>query len=126
MAFLVWTLLVWSGRVRNAFADATLDGSGRAGPLLLAAAFVVPALVLAGLTVGEWRRGSGPGSWSSRLLVALVAWTVVVWVVRGADIAFAGDHDPAFVAVHLVLAVVSIGLGVLAVRGDRCSSRSSP
>jgi len=69
VAFLVWTLLVWSGRVRNAFADATLDGSGRAGPLLLAAAFV---------------------------------------------------------AVHLVLAVVSIGLGVLAVRGDRCSSRSSP
>jgi hypothetical protein len=44
-----------------------------------------------------------------------------VWVVRAADIALGGDREPAFVAVHVVLAVVSITLGLLAVRGDRRS-----
>ena len=38
-----------------------------------------------------------------------------MWVVRAAGIV-TGDHDGAFVAVHVVLAAVSIGLSYLAVR----------
>jgi hypothetical protein len=49
------------------------------------------------------------------VVLALAAWTTGVWVVRSIGIATA-DHDGAFIAVHLVLAVISIGLAVLAVR----------
>jgi hypothetical protein len=45
-----------------------------------------------------------------------VAWTTVVWVVRAGDIALGRDHEVAFVVVHVVLAVVSISLGILAAR----------
>jgi hypothetical protein len=44
---------------------------------------------------------------------ALAAWTVVVWVVRAIGIA-TGDHEAAFIAVHLVLATVSIALSAAA------------
>ena len=123
MAFLAWTGFVWVGRVRNALGDETLSGSDRVGPLLLACSFLLPAAVLAVLTAAEWRSGgvADRRSVPSRLLLALVVWTTVVWVVRAADIAFAGDREPAFVAVHVALAVVSIGLGLLALRGERRS-----
>ena len=123
VAFLVWTGFVWVGRVRNALGDGTLDGADRWGPLLLACSFLLPSAVLAVWTIAEWRGGATVGrrSASSWLLLALVAWTTIVWFVRAADIAFAGDREPAFVAVHVVLAVVSITLGLLAVRGDRRS-----
>lgn len=123
VAFLAWTGFVWVGRVRNALGDGTLDGADRWGPLLLACSFLLPSAVLAVWTIAEWRGGATVGrrSASSRLLLALVAWTTIVWFVRAADIAFAGDREPAFVAVHVVLAVVSITLGLLAVRGDRRS-----
>jgi hypothetical protein len=123
VAFLAWTGFVWIGRVRNALGDQTLDGADRWGPLLLACSFLLPAAVLAVWTVGEWRGGATVGrrSASSRLLLVLVAWTTVVWVVRATDKAFGGDREPAFVAVHVVLAVISITLGLLALRGDRRS-----
>jgi hypothetical protein len=118
VAFLAWTGFVWVGRVRNALGDGTLDGADRWGPLLLACSFLLPSAVLAVWTIAEWRGGATVGrrSASSRLLL-----TTIVWFVRAADIAFAGDREPAFVAVHVVLAVVSITLGLLAVRGDRRS-----
>ena len=49
----------------------------------------------------------------------LAGWTTVVWVVRAADIAFGGGHEAAFIAVHVVLAAVSIGLAAWAVTTDR-------
>ena len=51
--------------------------------------------------------------------VVLAGWTTVVWVVRAADIALGGDHEAAFIAVHVVLAVVSTGLAAWAVITDR-------
>ena len=48
-------------------------------------------------------------------MTALAGWTVAVWIVRTVGIA-TGDHDAAFIAVHVVLAVVSIALSVLALR----------
>ena len=88
-ALVAWTGFVWIGRIRNALTD----------PVVLGAWWLVGT-----------RRGSGP---SRPLLVAVGAfcgWTIGVWVLRGADIAFAGDHEAAFVAVHTVLALVSIAL----------------
>jgi hypothetical protein len=102
VAFAVWTLVVWGGRIRNAVADA--DG---ARPVVLAVTFV--ALAAAVLITRADRRA----------VLALAAWTVGVWVVRGVDIALLSDHDTAFVVVHLVLAVVSVALAVAATRSAR-------
>ena len=54
-------------------------------------------------------------SWQRPIVGLLASWTVAVWVVRSIGIASA-DHGAAFVAVHLVLAIVSGVLSVLAIR----------
>ena len=127
-AFIAWTLFVWLGRIRNAVGDPALDAGGRTGPIVLSLSFVIPALLLAGMSGlqlahrDDHRLGRGV----SLLLVALVVWTTAVWVVRAVDIAFLSGRGAAFIAVHVVLAAVSIGLGVMAVRADRGSPASAP
>jgi hypothetical protein len=115
-----WTLFVWVGRVRNALNDPALAGGGRLGALVLAASFVVTALVVGVLAVLARPSRPDPGGTArSRLragVLVLAAWTTVVWVVKVFDIAFGGDHPAGFIAVHTVLGVVSIVLAVLAVR----------
>ena len=87
--FLGWTVFVWAGRIRNG------------GSLLLALSF----LVLAGLAL--WRRRP--------FLTALAVWTIGVWAVRTPYI-LVHDHPADFKAVHVVLALVSIALAVVAQR----------
>jgi hypothetical protein len=103
LALVLWTVLVWLGRVRNAAA-----GDEGIAPVLLAATFVV----LAGAVLAT--RGREP-----RLVVALAGWTTAVWLVRIVDIALASGHGAGFVAVHAVLAAVSIALSVWARRAVR-------
>lgn len=112
-AFAGWTLFVWGGRLRNIFADPAGVGSvgwwTLTGALLFSAfgAILLGALILA--------RGG--------LYQAMVAWVVAplailttgTWIVRGVDIA-SGDHPFGFIAVHLVLAVVSVTLAALSLR----------
>jgi hypothetical protein len=105
--FLLWTLFVWGGRIRNAVAD----DAGATAAIVLSLTFVVPALVVAVAWVLETRRaGSSSRVATVRRTVGqgLAAWTIAVWLVRGVDIALLGDHDIAFVVVHLMLALVSI------------------
>jgi hypothetical protein len=107
VAFAVWTLFVWGGRIRNAVSD-----DAGAGPIVLAATFVALAvLVLA--TRGGWRP-----------VVALAGWTVAVWAVRAVDIALLSDHGAAFIAVHLVLAAVSVTLALWSARTVTRSARA--
>jgi hypothetical protein len=105
-----WSLLVWGTRIDNILSDPALDGAGQAWRVALALSFVVPALT-AGV---RWRRRSGPESrpWAAAFLAW---WTILVWIVRAGGIA-AGDHDAAFITVHLVLAAVSIALAVVVLR----------
>ncbi len=117
-AFLGWTAFVWSGRIRNALADDALDAAGRLGPVLLALSFLLPVLALVVGVVVERRRGR-PSRTVGVGFVVLAVWTTLVWVVRAGDIALSGDRDPGFVAVHVALAVVSVGLGWVAVRSAR-------
>ena len=107
LTFACWTVVVWGARIRNAVQD-----DAGAGSIALASSFVVLGLLVVA-TRGGWRP-----------VVALAAWTVAVWVVRAVDITLLSDHDAAFVAVHLVLAVVSVALAAWAARAVTRSGRA--
>lgn len=109
-ALVGWTLFVWANRLRNIWTDDGLTTSGQAGRSALALSFVLPALVIgATLLRRRW------GRWFPWFVRAFAAWTVAVWVVRMVGIALHG-HDIGFVVVHLVLAVLSSVLAVVAWR----------
>ena len=105
-ALVVWTLLVWTTRIGNIWGDDELTSGEKWGRTALALSFTALALAVAWAL---WRRAA----WLRTVTMALAGWTVAVWLVRSVGIA-TGDHDTAFVVVHLVLAVVSITLATLA------------
>lgn len=114
VAFALWTLFVWATRIGTAAADEAWDR------VAMAVGFTVVGV---GLLVIAWRaRGRTLTGGELTAVRAAVAFTVVVWLVRGVQIALA-DHGAAFVVVHLVLAVVSIGLGVAAARATTLGDR---
>ena len=103
---------MWTTRIGNIWGDDDLtDGEkwGRTG--------AGAELHRAGRR-GRSSRCSAARPWRGLAVRALAGWTIAVWVVRAVGIA-TGDHEAAFIAVHLVLAVVSITLAVLAVREQR-------
>jgi cobalamin synthase len=108
IALVAWTLLVWTTRIGNIWGDDGLTSGEKWGRTGLALSFTVLALTVAHAV---WHRSA----WRSIAVKALAGWTIGVWAVRSVGIA-TGDHSGAFVAVHLVLAVVSIALSLLATR----------
>ena len=115
IALAAWTGLVWTTRIGNIWGDDGLTGGEKLGRTALAASFTLLAV---GLVVAVVRRAP----WARAAVGVLAAWTAAVWVVRALGIAL-GDHDAAFVVVHLVLAVASIALGAGA---WRAASRDEP
>lgn len=107
--FIGWTLFVWGGRLQNLAADPGGFAEASQWSLWGSVAFVSLAVV----------NVITPLAGSVRLarlaLAALAALTIGVWLVRAVDIAL-GDHSVGFIVVHVVLAMVSIGLAVLAWR----------
>lgn len=108
IALIVGTLFVWTTRIGNIWNDDGLTDGEKWGRTGLALSFTVLALA-AGHAV--YHRTS----WRSLVVKAFAGWTIGVWVVRSVGIA-TGDHEAAFIAVHLVLATISIALSVLAIR----------
>lgn len=101
-AFGAWNALVWLGRIRNILQDDGLSVSSTA-------LWMIPALVfgLGGVaTLVGWWRGDGR---LAPVVTAVAVAVLVYWPVRTVVMLF-GGHDAAFVAVHLVLAVVSVAL----------------
>lgn len=101
-ALVTWTVLVWTTRIGNIWGDEALTTGEKWGRTGLAGSFT---LLAAAVAWALWRRTT----WLRPALAALAAWTVAVWIVRAFGIA-TGDHEPAFIAVHLVLATVSLAL----------------
>lgn len=97
-----WMVFVWTTRIRNALGDATMSDRALAGALTLSSLAIAAAVALAWI---GWR---GRGLVWARVIVASLA---VVWLVRGTQIAL-DDHPAGFIAVHVTLAVISIGLCV--------------
>jgi hypothetical protein len=120
IALVAWTLLVWTSRIGNIWGDAGLTTGEKWGRTGLALSFTALALAAAHAV---WHRTR----WRDVAVKVLAGWTIGVWAVRSVGIA-AGDHSGAFVAVHLVLAIVSIALSVLATRESARveSGRSAP
>lgn len=97
----VWAAVTWGGRIGLLTGDETLVAKTRIAVSLLVAVVAVAAL----LTRARWRRA------------AVVAYAVVAVAVWGSSaVSVLGDPSSslAFKAVHLVLAVVSLSLAVLA------------
>ncbi len=107
--FAGWTLFVWGGRLRNLAADPGGFGEASRWSLWGSVAFVALALLVLVARFTPVRAVLRP------VLACLVLFTTGVWLVRAVDITL-GDHSIGFIAVHVVLAVVSIGLGFLAWR----------
>jgi cobalamin synthase len=115
VALVAWTLLVWTTRIGNIWRDHALTHAEKWGRTGLALSFTALAALVA---VSLWKRLD----WQSIAVKGLAGWTIGVWITRSVGIA-TGDHPGAFIAVHLVLAVISIALSVLAVREDAASGR---
>lgn len=114
-AFVAWTLFVWIGRIRNALADADLTGSDRVVTLTMAGLFVLGAVAAGAALARDWQVASVRSSSALRLCVRiLTGFTIAIWAVRLVTIVAGHLDDPPFVAVHAVLAALSIGLGVWA------------
>ena len=95
---------MWAGRLRNIAGDDRLDLATSLLPLSFVAGGV--AVIVLAAVRGRALRPA---------VVVLAAWTIAVWVVRATAILLA-DHDAGFKAVHSVLALVSIGLALVALR----------
>ena len=110
LALCVFTLVVWTTRIRNIWGDDELTSGQRWGRTALALSFT---LLVVAVGWALYQRAQ----WRGLAVRVLAGWTVAVWVVRGFGIS-TGDHDVAFVVVHLLLAVVSITLSAVAVREE--------
>jgi uncharacterized membrane protein (UPF0136 family) len=124
---LIWTVFVWGiVRVRNIMGDAELSSSERTWPLILAATLWVPAAVLlVSLVVALIRKR--PFAQAATIGVAVLGvWTTLVWMVRAFEIALASNRELPFIVVHLLLAVISVGLAVAAARALRPQPKSIP
>ena len=116
IALAVWSLLVWTTRLRNIWTDDELSSADQWTRTALALSFTVLALAVGHAVFHRT-------AWRQTVVRALAGWTIVVWLVRAIGIATA-DHGGAFIAVHLVLAAISIGLATLALReGGRAAGR---
>src|SRR5262245_27956520 len=110
VVFALWTLFVWLTRIRNVW-DSSESTGARVWSTFLAVTFVTFAVATLVACWRRWERGQ-----LHRLVTVFLGWTVAAWTVR--IVAIAGDHHgAAFTVVHTALAVISVVLGAIAVRG---------
>ncbi len=104
-AFGAWNAGIWLTRIRNILTDDDLATGGRLAWLVPAVGFgAVGVLAL----VAFWR---GRPAYARPLAAAALV-TLLYWPVRTVLILL-HDHETGFKVVHVVLAVVSVGLALL-------------
>lgn len=107
LVFVGWTLFVWGNRITNIFDDAGTPDATQAFSLGIGLLVITLAVLTA---LGDLR---GRPTWA---LQALVLITVAVWSLRVPMIVFGSDHELGFKAVHTVIAAISVGLAMFALR----------
>lgn len=114
----VWSLLVWGGRLRNLIAEpgglGDLTGGDRWS---LAGSLVFGLLALATITTLAVAR-----RFTAVPATVLAVLGIVVWAYRGVVILGRG-YSAGFMAVHTILAGISIGLGVWYLRTNSGDGR---
>jgi hypothetical protein len=118
IASALWTIFVWTTRVRNAVSDDELNGVEKSGAVIVSLVFVVAAIVILWMLVR--RRLVGLRT----LLLVFAIGTVGWWAVRSVLI-LVHDHGWGFRIVHVVLGIISSVLAVAAwqaVRHERVRS----
>ncbi len=104
-----WTAFVWINRIINAWGSTTETAVAKGVSIVLATVFLAFAAATARIV---WRARREPLDRVSALVLrAFAGWTVSVWLVRALAIVLA-DHSAGFKAVHVALAVISIGLSL--------------
>ncbi len=111
-----WTLFVWVGRLRNIAAADDLTGWSLAGRLGTALLFTIAGLAMTA-ALAWYATTRHPFSlpvvtWLARPLAVVGS---IFWLIRGTMIAL-GDYDAAFIAVHTMLAAVTVGLSLWVLR----------
>ncbi|MFN8051953.1 MAG: hypothetical protein U0Q22_10975 [Acidimicrobiales bacterium] len=104
--FAAWTLLVWGQRIVNILTKNGGDGLD----LARAIAFVAVGVALAYVVF----RPVGPIA-TRRVVLGGAAVTTLLWLIQMVAIPLR-DHPAGFIAVHLVLGAISIGLAAWAAR----------
>ncbi|MGQ0434478.1 MAG: hypothetical protein ACT452_18990 [Microthrixaceae bacterium] len=105
-ALVAVTFVIWTTRIGNIWADPDLSDGEKWGRTALALSFTVLAATVVAALV---RRAA----WGPTAVLVLAGWTIGVWATRSVGLV-RGDHDAAFVAVHLALAIVSCALSAAA------------
>ena len=103
------TLLVWIIRIYNLLNDNEISNGERIWSLLVAAIFLLAAMAVVKVLVGNWRDRN---LLNSRLVPAFCVWTATWWIVRTVGILIA-DHEAGFKIVHACIAVIFILLALI-------------
>jgi hypothetical protein len=98
IALAVWSLMVWTTRIRNIWTDDAMSTGEQWARTALALSFTALALAVGHAVYHR-------STWLRQAVWALAGWTTAVWVVRAVGIALA-EHDGALIAVHVALAGV--------------------
>jgi hypothetical protein len=103
-----WSMVVWAARLVNIWRDLLLSTDEKVVATITAVVFVV--LGVAVLCIGIGLRRWPPTRVDIITVGVLGGWTCGVWFLRMFDIVSEGDHGAAFIVVHGVLALISVGL----------------
>lgn len=117
----IWTIFIWTNRLLNLADDTDVGASEKGWVIAIAVIFLLLSLISLIFLAGLWKHRS---TLAARFAGIFGLGTAVFWVVRGAGILFANQHDFGFKFVHSVLAFVSVLLGAfLYFAGDNRKTR---
>lgn len=99
-----WTVFVWGSRIRNVLTDSEQSGGEQALSIIPALVFLAGAALVA-----------GPGWRLAGFVRGFALLSTLWWALRSVAV-LVRDHSAAFKVVHVVLAVISVGLAAWAAR----------
>ncbi|HAN08269.1 MAG TPA: hypothetical protein DCP89_07175 [Acidimicrobiaceae bacterium] len=102
LPLVIWTLLLWTSRIKNILENSDLTYIAVAIRVLVALMFLLLAL----LTLRSFLRKKESQVW----LTTLCVWSLVYWPVRGGLIVIDSNYSFGFKAVHSGLMIVTLGL----------------
>ncbi len=106
LPLVIWTLLLWTSRIKNILENSDLTYIAVAIRVLVALIFLLLAL----LTLRSFLRKKESQVW----LTTLCVWSLAYWPVRGGLIVMDSNYSFGFKAVHSGLMIVTLGLVAVA------------